>query len=120
MAGSARKKSERTAPMNRSLRAGVVFPVGRINSRLHKGKYAKRISQGTPVYLAAVLEYLTAEVLELAGNAARANKRIRITPRYITLAVRGDEELNELLANVTITEGGVVPNIQSVLLPKKH
>jgi len=120
MPGSAQKKSERTAPINRSFRAGVVFPVGRMNRRLHKGKYAKRISQGTPVYLAAVLEYLTAEVLELAGNAARAHNRIRITPRYITLAVRGDEELNELLANVTIAEGGVVPNIQSVLLPKKH
>ena len=119
MPGSAQKRSERTAPINRSFQAGVVFPVGRMNRCLHKGKYAKRIIQGTPVYLAAILEYLTAEFLELAGNTARAHNRIRITARYITLAVCGDEELNELLANVTIVEGGVVPNIQSVLLPKK-
>ncbi|XP_074608278.1 histone H2A-like [Acropora palmata] len=119
MPGSAQKKSERTEPISRSFRAGVVFPVGHINSRLRKGKYAKHIRQGTPFYLAATLEYLTAEVLELAGNAARANNRIRITPCYIILAVCGDKELNEPLANVTIAEGGVVPNIQSVLLSKK-
>jgi histone H2A len=74
---------------------------------------------GAPVYLAAVLEYLCAEILELAGNAARDNKKSRIIPRHITLAVKNDEELNKLLGNVTIASGGVLPNIHSVLLPKK-
>ena len=32
---------------------------------------------------------------------------------------RNDEELNKLLAGVTIAQGGVLPNIQAVLLPKK-
>jgi hypothetical protein len=80
---------------------------------------AERIGAGAPVYLAAVLEYLAAEVLELAGNAARDNKKTRIVPRHIQLAVRNDEELSKLLAGVTIAEGGVLPNIHSVLLPKK-
>ncbi len=71
------------------------------------------------VLQAAVLEYLAAEVLELAGNAARDNKKTRIVPRHIQLAVRNDEELSKLLGGVTIAAGGVLPNIHSVLLPKK-
>eukprot|EP01090_Pellita_catalonica_P011770 TRINITY_DN2400_c0_g1_i2.p1 TRINITY_DN2400_c0_g1~~TRINITY_DN2400_c0_g1_i2.p1 ORF type:complete len:158 (-),score=22.05 TRINITY_DN2400_c0_g1_i2:92-502(-) len=103
----------------RSVRAGLQFPVGRIHRHLKEGRYAARIGAGAPVYLAAVLEYLVAEILELAGNASRDNNRIRIIPRHIQLAVRNDEELNKLLQNVTIASGGVIPNIHSVLIPKK-
>ena len=71
------------------------------------------------MYLAAVLEYLTAEILELAGNAARDNKRQRIIPRHLLLAIKNDDELGRLLKDVTIPESGVMPNIQAVLLPKK-
>jgi len=104
---------------SRSARAGLQFPVGRISRFLRKGRYASRVGGGAPVYLSAVLEYLAAEILELAGNAARDNKRTRITPRHIQLAVRNDEELNKLLGGVTIASGGVLPNIHAILLPKK-
>ena len=103
----------------RSSRAGLQFPVGRIHRLLRKGNYAERVGAGAPVYLAAVMEYLAAEVLELAGNAARDNKKTRIIPRHLQLAIRNDEELNKLLSGVTIAQGGVLPNIQAVLLPKK-
>ena len=102
-----------------SVKAGLQFPVGRIGRYIRQGKYATRMGAGAPVYLAAVLEYLCAEILELAGNAARDNKKSRIIPRHITLAVKNDEELNKLLGNVTIASGGVLPNIHAVLLPKK-
>ena len=98
--------------------AGIVFPVARLHRYLKKGKYAKRVSGGAPVYLAAILEYLTAEILELSGNAASDNKKSRIIPRHILLAVRNDEELSRLFQHVTISQGGVLPNIHSVLLPK--
>ncbi|CAL9053535.1 histone H2A.6-like [Musa acuminata AAA Group] len=104
---------------SRSSKAGLQFPVGRIARFLKAGKYAERVGAGAPVYLAAVLEYLAAEVLELAGNAARDNKKTRIVPRHIQLAVRNDDELTKLLGSVTIASGGVMPNIHNLLLPKK-
>ena len=60
---------------SRSARAGLQFPVGRVSRFLRKGRYGARVGGGAPVYLSAVLEYLAAEILELAGNAARDNKR---------------------------------------------
>jgi histone H2A len=107
-----------TKGVSRSAKAGLQFPVGRIARFLKNGRYAERIGAGAPVYMAAVLEYLCAEVLELAGNAARDNKKTRIMPRHIQLAIRNDEELNKLMANTTIASGGVLPNIHSALLPK--
>lgn len=119
MSGRGKGKAKGTKSKSRSSRAGLQFPVGRIHRLLRKGNYAERVGAGAPVYMAAVLEYLSAEILELTGNAARDNKKSRIIPRHLQLAVRNDEELNKLLAGVTIAQGGVLPNIQAVLLPKK-
>ncbi|CAD5192915.1 unnamed protein product [Musa acuminata subsp. malaccensis] len=123
-----RGKPKASKSVSRSQKAGLQFPVGRIARFLKAGRYAERVGAGAPVYLSAVLEYLAAEasrpplplVLELAGNAARDNKKNRIIPRHIQLAVRNDEELSRLLGAVTISNGGVVPNIHQVLLPKKQ
>jgi histone H2A len=113
-----RGKADGKKSQTKSSKAGLQFPVGRMGRFLKKGKYATRVGAGAPVYLAAILEYLTAEILELAGNAARDNKKTRIIPRHIQLAVRNDEELNKLFGGVTIAQGGVLPNIHSVLVPK--
>ncbi len=92
--GGRGKKGAKSGSKSRSSKAGLQFPVGRIHRYL-KGS-APRIGAGAPVYLAAVLEYLCAEILELAGNAARDNKKSRIIPRHVQLAIRNDEELNKV------------------------
>uniref|UniRef100_UPI00358FE0B1 histone H2A-like n=1 Tax=Myxine glutinosa TaxID=7769 RepID=UPI00358FE0B1 len=116
--GGGKTRSKAMAKSRSSL-AGLQFPVSRVHRHLRKGNYAKRIGAGASVYLAAALEYLAAEILELAGNAARDNKKSRIIPHHLQLAVRNDEEMNKLLCRVTISQGGVLPNIHAVLLPKK-
>merc|ERR1712025_701557 len=103
----------------RSARAGLTFPVGRMQRYLREGAYCPRIAGGASIFMAAVLEYLVAELLELAGNAARDNKKMRIIPRYIQLAVRNDDELNQFFGNAIIAAGGVLPNINAALLPEK-
>jgi histone H2A len=85
-----------------SSRAGLQFQVCRIHRLLRKGNYAERVG-------AAVFEYLATEVLELAGNDARDNKKTRIIARHLQIATRNEEELNKLLAGVTIAQGGVLP-----------
>ena len=109
-------KSSASRPVAKSARAGLQFPVGRVARFLKTGKYADRVGAGAPVYLAAVLEYLAAEVLELAGNAAKDSKKSRVVPRHIQLAIRNDEELAKLMKDVTIASGGVLPHINVQLL----
>ncbi|KRX04505.1 Histone-fold [Pseudocohnilembus persalinus] len=118
-AGKGKGKTASSKQVSRSARAGLQFPVGRLSRFLRSGRYSERVGTGAPVYLAAVLEYLAAEVLELAGNAAKDNKKSRIVPRHILLAIRNDEELNRLMHNTTIADGGVLPNINPALLPSK-
>ncbi|XP_047154999.1 histone H2A-beta, sperm [Vigna umbellata] len=118
--GVAGRRGERKKAVSKSIKAGLQFPVGRVTRYLKKGRYSRRLGAGAPIYLAAVLEYLAAEVLELAWNAARDNKKNRIIPRHVLLAVRNDDELGKLLQGVTIPSGGVLPNINPVLLAKKN
>ncbi|NP_001316225.1 core histone macro-H2A.1 [Ictalurus punctatus] len=117
---SSRGGKKKLTKTSRSVRAGVIFPVGRMLRYIKHNLPKYRIGVGAPVYLAAVPEYLTAEILELAGNAARDNKKGRVTPRHILLAIANGEELNQLLKGVTIAAGGVLPNIHPELLAKKR
>ncbi|KAF7324566.1 Histone H2A [Mycena kentingensis (nom. inval.)] len=107
--------NESRAIQTRSQKAGLQFPVGRIHRYLKKStQHNVRIGAKAAVYTSAILEYLTAEVLELAGNASKDLRVKRITPRHLQLAIRGDEELDTLV-KATIAGGGVLPFIHKSL-----
>merc|ERR1719152_783541 len=119
--GKGKSKGGKKAPVSRSTRAGLQFPVGRIHRYLKTRVQANhRVGATSAVYSAAILEYLCAELLELAGNASKDLKVKRITPRHLQLAIRGDEELDQLI-KATIAGGGVIPHIHKVpiLKPQK-
>jgi len=119
-ASPAKKDSKsKSKAQSRSGRAGLTFPVGRIGRLLKERKYANRVGRAAPVFIASVLEYLVAELVELAGAAAADAKKKRITPRSLNLAIRGDDEFQQLLQSATISGGGVKPNILKQLQKKE-
>ena len=109
----------RKSPQSGSSRAGLIYPVGRTLRYLKQGRYSEQVGVGGAVFLAAAMEYITSEVIELAGNCAHEHNKKTIAPRHIQLAIRNDEELNKLMVNTTITESGVLPNVDPFLFPKK-
>jgi len=111
-----RKGGERKS---KSVRAGVLFSVPRFHRYIKKSTPKSRVTMAAAVYTAAVIEYLTAEVLELSGNAAKDHKKQRINARHIFLAVSIDEELKKLLHGITMPQGGVLPHINSFLFKTK-
>lgn len=104
---------------SRSSRAGLLFPVGRIHRTLKLMRVSERIGKSAPVFLAAVIEYLTAELIEATGKVTKAKKRTRMSTRHLMIGVMNDEEFAKLLKNTQISGAGVMPGIEKTLLPKR-
>ena len=100
-------------------RAGLEFPVSRVGRWLREKNMVSRVGKTAAVSLAGIMEYLTSEILELAGNICEEDKRKRITPKHLQQAVRSDDEFAKLMANTVLSNGGVAPNVHAFLLKKK-
>merc|ERR1712093_417828 len=117
MAKSGKKAKSKSTTSTK--KAGLKFSAGVIGGQLKRCRYAKRVSKSAAIYLASAIEYCVSEMLELATKTAAKAKKQTLKPRHIALAVRNDDELNRLLANVTIASGGVVPNVHPAIAKKK-
>ena len=106
--------------VSKSKKSGIVFPVVRFLKKLKNAYPKQRVGKGAAVYLAAVLEYLVGEVTELSAGNAHKYKKSRITPRHVQLAIRNDEELDQLLSKAILPSGGVIPYIHPKLLPRDN
>ena len=108
--------------MTQSLRAGITFPVGRIGRYMRKGSAHSlsggRVGRDAPVFMAAVMEYICAEILEIAGNATTADRRKQMMPRHIELACRNDAEFSRFFQNKTFFNGGTTPYVDNRVM--KH
>lgn len=115
-------KEYTTKGNTRQNKAGIIFPPSITEKFLRNFGYSKiMVTTCAPVCLAAVIEYITAEIIELASNFAKDNKRIRLTIRDLEMGIRNDSELNELFnkQNIYFLGGGSVPFIHESLLSKK-
>lgn len=110
-------KAQKAKGINGSTRADLKFSVSRVRAGMKAHGDVKRVSAVAPVFLAAVLEYLTAEIVDLSAVVTVANGKKTINPRAIQLAIRNDDELSNLLGTMEISTGGVMPNINPQLLP---
>ena len=112
-------QSQRTKTISGSKRADTLFPVGRLNRYIKQGRYSERSSTSSGAFMAAVLEYITAEILELAGDLCHNANKKTITPKHINLGIRTDAELFKLFHNVQIIEGGQPVQFLEELFPSK-
>ncbi|XP_008824511.1 histone H2A-Bbd type 1-like [Nannospalax galili] len=93
------KKQRRN--ISRSTRAELQFPVSRVDRFLREGNCAQRLSATAPVFLAGVLEYLTSNILVLAGEEAHSKCRKRITPEHVCQVVQNNRDLLKLFQDNT-------------------
>ena len=117
--GKSKAKGSEAAPekvvqgAGKSLKAGLILPIARVNKKLKKR--IERVGQGAPVYLTAVLEYISGEVIELALKSAGDRQVKRITAKDLSYAIRSDKELNKLFEGYSIFCGDKMDDIMEAV-----
>ncbi|XP_075273812.1 histone H2A type 1-like [Opisthocomus hoazin] len=110
----------RKSRCSRSSRAGLLFPVSRVDRQLRSGRFAERVGAQAPVFLAAVLQWVTRQAMDVAGRASKRSKQQCISPSHLQTAVRESSALKRLLrGGVHWRRGGTVPRSQRVGSPSR-
>ncbi|ELK06657.1 histone H2A-Bbd type 2/3 [Pteropus alecto] len=102
--GRGGSSSRRSRTRSRTARAELAFSVSHIERLLREGHYSQRLSSSAPVYLAAIIQYLTAKVLELAGEEAQKTGRRCITPELVDMAIHNNALLSGFFGTTTISQ----------------
>ncbi|KAM6211285.1 histone H2A-like [Sarcoramphus papa] len=105
---------------SRSSRAGLLFPVSRVDRQLRRGRFAERFGARAPVYLAAVLQWVTHKTMDVAGKISKKSKQQRISPSHLQTAMQKSSVLKQLLqGGVPRCRGRAVPKSQRVASSSK-
>lgn len=107
--------SDKSRRIAGSKRAEISFPVGRIKRYMKEYDPGRRYSMKSAVYMATVLEYLMAEVFDIAVPHIKPTKKRIIKPKHIRHGIETDPEFKKLLGDVILPEGGVYPHINKFL-----
>ncbi|XP_058568554.1 histone H2A-Bbd type 1-like [Neofelis nebulosa] len=106
------RRRQRRHAVSRSRRAELQFPVSRVERLLRERRYAPRLNSSTPVFLTAILEYLTANILELAGKEALDGHKMRITSEHVQRALGSNQHLRGLLEDNTSPRVDGLPRVR--------
>ncbi|KAI5942426.1 Histone H2A-Bbd type 2/3 [Manis javanica] len=81
----------------------LLFLVSHIQRILQESHYSQRMSPSMPVFLAAVIQYLTAKVLELVDNKAQTQGSRHITPEIVDMLFHSNPLLSSLFRETTFS-----------------
>lgn len=101
--------------VSKSEKAGLSFPVARVNKYLKKNSGLKRVGSSAPVFATAIVEYIVSELLDVAGNITSTAGRKTVSPEDLLKGIRGDKELGKLFAGNSIFIGDKIGNISDAI-----
>ena len=112
--------STKKPSVSKSAKAGLVFPVARVNRRLMENKTTKRVGAGAPIFMTAVIELFAAEILDVAITemTSGTEKRLRLAPTDVLRAIRNDRSLNKALNGLRVMVGDKQKDTAEMIMSK--
>lgn len=118
MSGRGKRGILKAKQKRRCKRLGLQFSIGRVLKHLIL-KSECYVSADAAIFTAAILQLLTLEFLERAGNAARKEKKRVIVLRHLQLLIKNHKELYKACYGIWCYQRsrGTLPNIEALFPP---